>query len=68
MVSELCDILSEEEIKPPCVLVGHSLGGFITRYFISLYPEEVAGLLLLDPAPEGYWKEWYQLVRDASVQ
>ncbi len=32
------------------------MGGLITRYFASNYPEEVMGLLLLDPAPESYWK------------
>jgi pimeloyl-ACP methyl ester carboxylesterase len=56
MVSELRGILKAREIKPPYILVGHSLGGIITRYFASNYPDEVKGLLLLDPAPESYWK------------
>lgn len=55
MVSELRSILAQEEIPPPYVLVGHSLGGFITRYFSSSYPDEVIGLLLLDPGPETFW-------------
>lgn len=55
MVYELKRILKQENIIPPYVLVGHSLGGFITRYFSSQNPSEVKGLLLLDPAPEAYW-------------
>jgi pimeloyl-ACP methyl ester carboxylesterase len=56
MISELRNILHQEEIKPPYVLVGHSFGGFITRYFVSNYPDEVNGLLLLDPSPEAFWE------------
>jgi alpha/beta hydrolase fold len=56
MVSELKSILNHESINPPYILVGHSLGGYITRYFSSQYPDDVTGLLLLDPAPEAYWE------------
>lgn len=55
MVLELRSILKNQEINPPYILVGHSLGGLITRYFASNYPDEVKGLLLLDPAPESFW-------------
>jgi pimeloyl-ACP methyl ester carboxylesterase len=55
MVLELRTILKNQNINPPYILVGHSLGGLITRYFSSNYPDEVKGLLLLDPAPESYW-------------
>ncbi|MCG6185806.1 alpha/beta fold hydrolase [Maribellus maritimus] len=56
MVSELKSILKKENIKPPYILVGHSLGGLIDRYFAYEYPEEVSGMLLLDPSAESYWK------------
>ena len=55
VVSELRSILDNQHISPPYVLVGHSLGGLIVRYFASNYPREVRGMLLLDPAPESYW-------------
>ncbi|HPG41608.1 MAG TPA: alpha/beta hydrolase [bacterium] len=54
-VKELHDLLNYENIHPPYVFVGHSLGGFITRYYISQHPEQVKGLLLLDPAAEAWW-------------
>ena len=56
MVAELRAILNDQDIKPPYVLVGHSMGGLIVRYFSSRYPDEVTGMLLLDPAPEAFWK------------
>jgi hypothetical protein len=56
MVKELKRILDQENIGPPFILVGHSLGGYITRYFSSQFPDEVKGLLLLDPSPEAYWE------------
>ena len=57
MLSELHQILEKENIEPPYVLVGHSLGGLIDRYFASTYPGEVKGILLLEPAPEVYWDQ-----------
>lgn len=56
IVSELKSVLEHEKIQPPYILAGHSLGGYITRYFTSRYPDEVKGLLLLDPSPEAYWE------------
>jgi len=38
----------------PVVLVGHSLGGLYARHYATLYPDAVAGLVLLDPAHEDY--------------
>jgi pimeloyl-ACP methyl ester carboxylesterase len=35
--------------EPPYVLVGHSLGGPFIRMFTALYPDEVAGLVHVDP-------------------
>ena len=56
IVSELRSILEHEKISPPYILAGHSLGGYITRYFTSKHPGDVKGLLLLDPSPETYWQ------------
>lgn len=32
------------------------MGGFIARYFSSQFPDEVKGLILLDPTPEVYYE------------
>src|SRR5262249_3915388 len=38
----------------PYLLVGHSLGGLYARHYAQRFPDEVAALLLLDPAHEDY--------------
>jgi pimeloyl-ACP methyl ester carboxylesterase len=53
-VSELRALLEAAGVRPPYVLVGHSLGGLFARRFAQLFPSEVAGLVLLDPAHEDY--------------
>jgi pimeloyl-ACP methyl ester carboxylesterase len=49
---ELHALLAATHIAPPYVLVGHSAGGLFIRVFAHLYPGEVAGLVLVDPATE----------------
>ena len=48
------ELLRAAGVTPPYVLVGHSLGGAYARRYAQLFPAEVAGLVLLDPAHEGY--------------
>lgn len=42
-------------LRPPYVLVGHSLGGLYQYAFARLFPEEVAGVVLLDPTHPDHW-------------
>lgn len=49
MVSDLRALLGTAAIPGPYVLVGHSLGGLNVRLFTHRYPDEVAGLILIDP-------------------
>ena len=44
-------------LKPPYVLVGHSLGGLYQYAYASLYPDEVAGFVLVDPTHPRNWAE-----------
>ena len=51
-VENLRSLLQKKEVKPPYLLVGHSFGGLNVRLYASMYPEEVAGLILLDACHE----------------
>ncbi len=48
VVERLHKILAIIHIKPPYVLVGHSIGGLYVSYFARRYPQEVAGIVTLD--------------------
>jgi pimeloyl-ACP methyl ester carboxylesterase len=48
IVEELRALLRSEGLPPPYVLVGHSLGGLYMQLFARRYPDEVAGLVLVD--------------------
>jgi len=41
-------LLEEKGLNAPYVLVGHSLGGLYMQYFAKKYPNDVAGLVLVD--------------------
>lgn len=48
IAEELHALLQSAGIAPAYVLVGHSMGGYDVRLYASLYPNEVAGLVLVD--------------------
>lgn len=54
VTDELRDVLRTAGVPAPYLLAGHSLGGAYARRFAQRFPDEVAGLLLLEPA----YEEW----------
>lgn len=50
--ADLHALLRAAKQKGPYVIVAHSWGGLIGRLYASTYPEEVSGLVLLDPGSE----------------
>jgi pimeloyl-ACP methyl ester carboxylesterase len=61
---ELRTALRNAALEPPYVLVGQSLGGPYVRVFARMYPDEVCGMVLVDPTqpdacePVEQVKEW----------
>jgi pimeloyl-ACP methyl ester carboxylesterase len=55
LVNELHELLQRGGISPPYVLVGHSFGGLTMPLFAARYPEEVAGMVLVDPVAPAEW-------------
>ena len=52
MVDELHALLINAKVDPPYVLVGQSFGGALMRLYAHNYPDEVAGMVLVDAAPD----------------
>lgn len=52
--AQLADLIAvlEDVGLPPCVLVGHSLGGWLAQAVAIQRPELLAGLVLIDPSHE----------------
>ncbi len=48
IVKELHTLLQNAEIQAPYVLVGHSVGGANMQLYASQFPDEVAGMVLVD--------------------
>lgn len=46
---ELHTMLETAGIKPPYILVGHSFGGLVMRRYAAMFPDDVAGVVLVDP-------------------
>jgi pimeloyl-ACP methyl ester carboxylesterase len=51
-VSDLHRLLAQAGIAGPYIMVGHSMGGLLVRLFASEYPDEVAGMVLVDSSFE----------------
>lgn len=64
IVGELRSELKRLGIRPPYVLVGHSLGGLYMQYFARNYPKEVAGLVLVDST---HWKQQLDMGNQANT-
>lgn len=54
VVADLRALLKAASIAAPYVLVGHSFGGLNMRLFAAAHPDEVVGLVLVDPTPTAF--------------
>jgi pimeloyl-ACP methyl ester carboxylesterase len=66
MVRDLRAILSQARIAPPYVLVGHSIGEFNVRVFAAQYPNEVAGVVLVDSSHPDQMARMVEVLPPAS--
>ncbi len=56
---DLGELLRAMDVPPPYILIGHSLGGHIIRYYANNHPKEVAGLVFIDSPHE----DWFNYIR-----
>lgn len=58
---ELYSLLKQINIEGPYILIGHSFGGYIAQFFAGAFPDETAGLVLVDSS------HWDQVTRLAEL-
>ena len=64
MVQELKHLLAAAGVPGPVVLVGQSFSALLIRLFAYRYRDQVAGIVLLDPAHEDQFQRFPQAIRD----
>ncbi len=73
VATDLHTLLDHAQILGPYVLVGHSTGGAYARIFAARYPDQVAGMVMLDSQPnEAFtgipdFPSFYNNIRRASA-
>jgi pimeloyl-ACP methyl ester carboxylesterase len=67
IASEQRALLRAVGLHPPYVLVGHSLGGLYQFVYAKLYPEDVAGLVLLDPTHPRLWEQMQKQAKTTAA-
>jgi pimeloyl-ACP methyl ester carboxylesterase len=75
IVEDLHRVLIAADVPGPDVLAGHCCGGLVMRRFASIYPDEGAGIVLIDAAHEDDYagqqrvmtpEQWNELARLAA--
>jgi pimeloyl-ACP methyl ester carboxylesterase len=57
IVADLNALLSAASVPGPYVLVGHSAGGMFVQMYARMFPEDVAGVIAMNPVPPfGEWR------------
>lgn len=58
VISTLRQLLQMKDLKPPYILVGHSIGGLYANLYARKYPQEVAGVVLVDATHPDQVERW----------
>jgi pimeloyl-ACP methyl ester carboxylesterase len=55
IAGELREMLQQAGVPGPYLLVGHSFGGLVVRRYAAMFPDEVTGVVLVDPMRTEEW-------------
>ena len=62
MADDLDALLTTARVPGPYVLASFSFGSLVSRLYASQHPEDVAGMVLIDPLSEKLEAHWQQVL------
>lgn len=65
--ADLRRLLAEALLPPPYILVAHSWSGIHARWYANTFPEEIAGMVLVDAVHEGKYKQFAEVMDEARA-
>jgi pimeloyl-ACP methyl ester carboxylesterase len=66
LVADLHALLQAADVPGPYVMAAHSAGGLAARLYASTYPDEVAGMVLIDTTNENVWRDFEKVLTPAQ--
>jgi hypothetical protein len=67
LVNDLDNLICQNKIDGPIILVGHSLGGHIVRKYQQSFPSKIAGLFLIDRTNEYIYEEVFKQMTQTAA-
>ena len=69
VANELKELLDKEGVvETPMIFVGHSMGGYVARYYLHRYPKNLVGLILIDPGSEFLNEEYKKFQTEKEIK
>ena len=68
IVDDLHALLRAAHVPGPYVLVGHSMGGLMSRLYAGTYPRQVAGFVSIDAAHEIFYEAFQARLRPEQYE
>jgi pimeloyl-ACP methyl ester carboxylesterase len=62
MVKDLRQLLHAADLRPPYILVAHSWSGINARWYANQHPNELAGMVLIDPVHEDKYARFEKIL------
>jgi len=64
IISDLRNLLMAANLPSPYILVAHSWSGINARWYANQYPEEIAGMILIDAVHENKYEQFKKILSE----
>jgi len=64
MVEDLRQLLHAADLRPPFILIAHSWSGINARWYANQYPNDLAGMVLIDPVHEDKYARFEKILSE----